>query len=49
MEASPVFKTTIVLWLTFLGFCGVAAAGYDYRPGLKINAPLFTDHFIELR
>lgn len=27
----------------------MAAAGYEYRPGLNINAPLFTDHWIELR
>jgi hypothetical protein len=40
----PLYAFSVVLALGFM-----SVVGKEYRPGLEINAPLFTDHFIELR
>ena len=46
----PVFlKTTLWLWVAFLGASALASAGYDYRPGLEIKAPLIRPTNPELR
>ncbi len=40
----PLYAFAIAMSLGFM-----SVVGKEYRHGLEINAPLFTDHFIELR
>jgi hypothetical protein len=40
----PLYAFTCAMLLGFLSICGK-----EYRHGLGVKAPLFTDHFIELR
>ena len=40
----PLYAFSVAMALGFM-----SVVGKEYRHGLEINAPLFTDHFIELR
>jgi hypothetical protein len=40
----PLWAFACVMLLGFLSICG-----REYRHGLEVKTPLFTDHFIELR
>jgi hypothetical protein len=49
MTMSPYLKYPLYAFAVVMSLGFMSVVGKEYRPGLEIKTPLFTDHFIELR
>jgi hypothetical protein len=49
MSMGPLLRYPLIAFSAIMCLGFLTVVGKDYRHGLEINAPLFTDHFIELR